>query len=561
MGATHFGPYRLDAILSRGAAATVYRARDTSHHDRVVALKVFDRALSADSVFRARFRRDAGLLSALREPHVVPIHRHGEIDGRVFLDMRLVRGPSLADVLRDGPLAPPRAAAIAGQIGAATESLRRGGLGDRPLERADVLLTGPPGRGEFVQLVGLGLGRHPIPGAVAPPDVLVSGPARRGRRRISLAAAAVVAVTAAVLAVLVAIRPDEAGPAAAGEPGLVASIAEPAAAVVDADIVTSGGRQVLVAATLDGSLHTWDLATGRELRPPTAGAAVAVAAVAVDGATTLFVRNRDATVVAYDPDTGAPIGPPLGPRERVDPGSVPTWHGLEAIAIDGGPVAVIRQATGGQVPGFHGTPEAQIGLQLFALRASAPAGPVLAEEGQSIGAFELTEIDGRPVAVSIVGGRSVQARDLGTGAPVGRPTPPQPAGLLAVATAVRDGVPVAVTGGNDNTVRIWNLRTGEEAGPPLVGHTDRVAGLATIRVGDRLVIVSTAGAYPDPAASQVRFWDLATGAPLGAPLVGHPLGRGFVVQQDSGQGLLVATRPAEPITVWDAGRLMQEGTP
>ncbi|TWF77846.1 hypothetical protein FHX44_113761 [Pseudonocardia hierapolitana] len=111
-----------------------------------MALKVFDQAPSAAPAFRARFRRDAGLLSALREPHVVPIHRHGEIDGRLYLDMRLVRGPSLDDVLRDGPPAPPRAEAIEGQIGAAMESLRRSGLGDRPLEGADVLLTGPPGR-------------------------------------------------------------------------------------------------------------------------------------------------------------------------------------------------------------------------------------------------------------------------------------------------------------------------------------------------------------------------------------------------------------------------------
>jgi hypothetical protein len=85
--------------------------------------------------------------------------------------------------------------------------------------------------------------------------------------------------------------------------------------------------------------------------------------------------------------------------------------------------------------------------------------------------------------------------------------------------------------------------------------------LATIRQGDRTVIVSTSGAYPDPAASEVRFWDLATGAPLGAPLGGHPLGRGFVVEQDGEQGLLVAIPRGAPITVWDAWRLIEEVTP
>jgi serine/threonine protein kinase len=67
-----FGSYRLAAVISCSASATVYRAQDTSHHDRVVALKVFSRALSADPAFRARFRLDAALVGALREPHVVP---------------------------------------------------------------------------------------------------------------------------------------------------------------------------------------------------------------------------------------------------------------------------------------------------------------------------------------------------------------------------------------------------------------------------------------------------------------------------------------------------------
>jgi WD40 repeat protein len=127
---------------------------------------------------------------------------------------------------------------------------------------------------------------------------------------------------------------------------------------------------------------------------------------------------------------------------------------------------------------------------------------------------------------------------------------------MAVTTAVRGGVPVAVTGGHDNTVRIWNLRTGEEVGPPLVGHTDSVTSVATIRQGDRTVLVTRSGLRPDSGAPEVRFWDLATGAPLGAPLVGHVLGRGFVEQPDGGHGLFVAMPSGEPITVWDAEQLI-----
>jgi hypothetical protein len=296
--------------------------------------------------------------------------------------MRLVRGPSLADALRDGPLAPPRADAVAGQIGTAMESLRLGGLGDRPFERADVLLAGPPGRGEFVQLVGLGLGRPPMPGAVRSPAALVTQPARRRRGRILRAAGVLVAVVAAVLATVVAVLPDQ-EPDAAGTPGLVRTIAQPAAAVSDTDVVSSGGRQVLVAATVDGSVHAWDIATGQEVRPATTGTAVAVTTAVFDGAAVVLVRNRDATIVAHDLDTGAPIGPPLGAPQPALPGGFELWGGLEAVEVDGGPVVVTEQATGAQVPDSSGgsTLFPQIGLQPFALRTGAPPGPCWSTTG------------------------------------------------------------------------------------------------------------------------------------------------------------------------------------
>jgi hypothetical protein len=73
-----FGPYRLDGLLGHGPSATVYRAVDSSHGNRVVALKVSPQ-LSADAGFRERSRRDASVLGALREPRIVPIHRYGEL--------------------------------------------------------------------------------------------------------------------------------------------------------------------------------------------------------------------------------------------------------------------------------------------------------------------------------------------------------------------------------------------------------------------------------------------------------------------------------------------------
>ena len=185
-----FGPYRLDGLLGHGPSATVYRAVDSSHGNRVVALKVFSPQLSADAGFRERFRHDASVLGALREPHIVPIHRYGEIDDLAYLDMRLVRGPTLDEALRHGALDPARAAAVAEQVRSALAAMVRAGLGHRPVHASEVLLTGSPDRGEFVQLVGLGLGRPPVsPGDAASDALLARGATPRPSRRRSPPAA------------------------------------------------------------------------------------------------------------------------------------------------------------------------------------------------------------------------------------------------------------------------------------------------------------------------------------------------------------------------------------
>src|SRR4051812_42958677 len=136
----------------------VYRAFDTEH-DRVVALKVLSEALAADRGYRERFRREAHLAARLNEPHIVPIHRYGEIDGRLFLDMRLVPGRDVAAVLaQDGPMSPERAVAIVSQVARALDSAHADGLVHRDVKPSNVLVTGE-GDDEFVYLVDFGIAR------------------------------------------------------------------------------------------------------------------------------------------------------------------------------------------------------------------------------------------------------------------------------------------------------------------------------------------------------------------------------------------------------------------
>jgi serine/threonine-protein kinase len=166
------GPYRIEALIGRGGMGEVYRAYDTSH-DRVVALKVLPPALAADAEFAQRFRRESQLLARLREPHIIPIHRFGEIDGRLFLDMRLVDGRDLGALLAErGPFPPARAVDIVGQVADALDTAHAEGLVHRDVKPSNVLVDRPDRGRDFVYLVDFGIAR-----SLAGPDLTAAGEA------------------------------------------------------------------------------------------------------------------------------------------------------------------------------------------------------------------------------------------------------------------------------------------------------------------------------------------------------------------------------------------------
>jgi serine/threonine-protein kinase len=151
---TEFGRYRLVDMLGRGGMGEVWRAFDTSMN-RVVALKVLPASFAHDTQFQMRFRREAQVAAALDEPHVVPIHDFGEIDGRLYVTMRLIDGKTIQELLESGPLPPERAVWIVEQIAAALNAAHRVGLVHRDVKPSNILVTDD----DFAYLIDFGIAR------------------------------------------------------------------------------------------------------------------------------------------------------------------------------------------------------------------------------------------------------------------------------------------------------------------------------------------------------------------------------------------------------------------
>jgi YVTN family beta-propeller protein len=152
--AQEFGHYRLERLIGSGGMGDVYQAVDLER-DRVVALKLLHPQFSANDEYVTRFRRESRMAARLREPHIIPIHDFGEIERRLFIDMRLVDdGRTIDDLLREeGALDPARAVNLIRQVADALDAAHADGLVHRDVKPSNVLVT----EREFVYVMDFGI--------------------------------------------------------------------------------------------------------------------------------------------------------------------------------------------------------------------------------------------------------------------------------------------------------------------------------------------------------------------------------------------------------------------
>ncbi|MBN1138618.1 MAG: protein kinase [Anaerolineae bacterium] len=141
------GKYEILEELGWGGFATVYRARDTVL-GRNVALKILHPALLADPAFVARFENDARAAAQLDHPHIVTVYDLGQLEGRLYIAMKLLPGGTLADhIQREGPLPLAEAVRIVSEVAGALDHAHERGFVHRDVKPTNVLFDA---RGEAV---------------------------------------------------------------------------------------------------------------------------------------------------------------------------------------------------------------------------------------------------------------------------------------------------------------------------------------------------------------------------------------------------------------------------
>jgi eukaryotic-like serine/threonine-protein kinase len=153
---TRLGPYEILDSIGAGGMGEVYKARDT-RIGRAVAIKVLPPDVESEPDRRRRFHQEAVAAGALNHPNVLVVHDVGVEGGRPFLVTELLRGTTLRDILRRGPLVEERALRYAAALLDGLAAAHAQGIVHRDLKPENIFITDD----DVPKILDFGLARLP----------------------------------------------------------------------------------------------------------------------------------------------------------------------------------------------------------------------------------------------------------------------------------------------------------------------------------------------------------------------------------------------------------------
>ncbi len=135
--------YELLAVLGEGGMGVVYKARQLGLN-RLVALKMIRPEVDSEPELLGRFQAEAAAVARLKHPGIVQIHEIGRVDGRPYLCLEYVAGPTLEEWIDGKPHDPQVVARFGEQLAEALDHAHQQGIVHRDMKPANVLLEASP---------------------------------------------------------------------------------------------------------------------------------------------------------------------------------------------------------------------------------------------------------------------------------------------------------------------------------------------------------------------------------------------------------------------------------
>ena len=159
------GPYKILDQLGQGGMGRVYKALHQTMN-RIVALKVLAPHLVLTPKAHKLFQREVRAAALLSHPNIVTAFDADEVNGRHYLAMEFVDGPTLEQLVRNqGPLPVGMACSIIRQVAGGLQHAHEHGMIHRDIKPANLLLQPTKNLQSFVvKILDFGLARLHAPG-------------------------------------------------------------------------------------------------------------------------------------------------------------------------------------------------------------------------------------------------------------------------------------------------------------------------------------------------------------------------------------------------------------
>jgi eukaryotic-like serine/threonine-protein kinase len=349
--------FRVIRRLGAGAMAAVVLAEDIELGRRVAIKRLHaESSLEVNS----RFRREMRVAAALSHPNLVTLFDAIEDEGAVLLVMEYVEGPTLAQRIRQGPVAPEEALGILRELADAVDYLHAQGVIHRDVKPANILLD----RAGHVKLTDLGIASAAQATGITTTGTVLGTPSYmapelfEGARATT--AADVYSVAAIAFEMLTGRRIREGGTpaviamrATSDPPPDLREVwpdAEALAEVLDRGLARAPADRPQSATALVDEIEA-----ALDERGATAAEAPATTVAAAAAAAPAPAPQRTAEVdVERPPERAAPAAAPPPPRPERRPRRSPVALLAAAAALAGAAIAAVLIAGGGDGGGDGG---------------------------------------------------------------------------------------------------------------------------------------------------------------------------------------------------------------